>query len=154
MSLKKSTGLALAGVLLLAGGSLVLMGQTAGGAQEKEEKVLKKTPMAYSKPDSGKQMYMDYCAACHGMHGKGDGPAAEFLKSPLPDLSMMAKKNNGKFPAEHFAAVLRFGAEGKRAHGTDDMPIWGQLFATQHKPELAQLRIHNLSEFVELMQQK
>lgn len=152
MSFKKSTGLALAGVLLLAGSSLMLMGQ-AGETQEKQEKALKKVPITYSKPDSGKQMYMDYCAACHGMYGKGDGPAAEFMKSPLPDLSMMAKKNNGKFPADHFAAVLRFGTGG-HPHGTSDMPIWGQLFAAQEKGGLAQLRIHNLTEFVESMQQK
>jgi hypothetical protein len=86
------------------------------------------------------------------MSGAGDGPAVEFLKAPPADLSLMAKRNNGKFPAEHFASVLQFGTES-HAHGTSDMPIWGPLFRSQNK-DLVQLRIYNLSSFVESFQQK
>ena len=31
---------------------------------------------------SGKAMYQQYCAACHGSEGKGDGPAAFTLIDP------------------------------------------------------------------------
>jgi mono/diheme cytochrome c family protein len=97
-------------------------------------------------------MYKDYCAACHGIDGKGNGPATEFLKTPPPELTTMAKRNNGKFPSERFASVLRFGTV-THAHGTSDMPIWGPLFRSQNK-DVAELRIHNLSSFVESIQEK
>ena len=150
----RSVGIALAGMLLVASSGIVLMGQSSGASQdqEKTEKTIKKAPITYSKPESGVRMWKDYCAACHGMSGNGDGPAAEFLKSPPADLSLMAKRNNGKFPAERFASVLRFGSGG-HGHGTSDMPIWGPLFRSQSK-DLVELRIHNLSEFVESFQQK
>jgi len=97
-------------------------------------------------------MWKDYCAACRGRSGAGDGPAAELLKTPPADLSLMAKPNNGKFPAEHFALVLEFGSSG-HAHGTSDMPTWGPLFRSVNK-DLVRLRIANLSKYVESFQRK
>jgi mono/diheme cytochrome c family protein len=41
--------------------------------------------------DSGKRVYEDKCALCHGRNGKGDGPAAAAL-SPRP-----ADFNSSKF---------------------------------------------------------
>jgi mono/diheme cytochrome c family protein len=146
---KNALGLVLAGSLILAW-SAVLVVQGTASPQETQKKELKKVPIPYSKPESGAQMYKDYCAACHGPAGKGDGPAMEFLKAPPSDLTTMAKSNNGKFPAEHFASVLRFGTS-THPHGTSDMPIWGPLFRSQN---VAELRIRNLSSFVESMQEK
>ena len=151
MLVNKTLGLVLAGMVILAGSALLTVQGTAT-PQDTQEKKLKKVPITHSDPASGKQMYMDYCAACHGMDGKGNGPATEFLKAPPPDLTMLAKPNNGKFPAAHFAAVLRFG-ETTHAHGTSDMPLWGPLFRSQNK-DLVELRIHNLSAFVESIQEK
>lgn len=151
MLLNNALGLALAGSLVLAGAAVSIF-QGAAAPQETQEKTLKKVPMVQSDPASGKQMYKDYCAACHGIDGKGNGPAVEFLKSPPPDLTTMAKRNNGKFPADKFATVLRFGPS-THPHGTIDMPIWGPLFSSQNKA-LAELRIHNLNLFVESIQEK
>ena len=90
MKVTKSTGLVLAGALLLAVSGAILAGQGGGAEQEKQEKELKQVPVTYnSKPESGAQMYKDYCAACHGMEGKGKGPVVEFLKAPPPDLTTM-----------------------------------------------------------------
>jgi mono/diheme cytochrome c family protein len=136
----------------LAGSGAVLLGQEAGATNQPPQKKLEKAPITPSNAASGQQMFKDYCAACHGATGKGDGPAAELLKTAPPDLTMMAKNNNGKFPGDHFAAVLRFGTPG-HAHGTSDMPVWGPLFRTQN-PGLAQLRISNLESYVESIQQK
>jgi mono/diheme cytochrome c family protein len=154
MLFTRSMGIALVGMLLAAITGTVLMGQ-AGAAGQTETKV-KKVPITRSDVTSGAQMWKDYCAACHGASGNGNGPAAETLKSPPPDLSLMAKQNNGKFPAEHFAVVLKFGSGG-HAHGTSDMPIWGPLFNSlePHNTEgMTQLRIRNLTEYVESLQQK
>jgi len=125
------------------------------GIRQTTDKTLKKVPISQSQPDSGKQMYQDYCAACHGMDGKGSGPVVEFLKAPPPDLTTMAKRNDGKSVALHVKSVLTFGT-GTKAHGTLDMPLWGQLFNSLSGPErqIVQLRIANLTEYVESMQKK
>lgn len=138
--------------LFLAASGTVLLGQQAGATNQAPQKNIEKVPMAHSNPASGQQMFKDYCAACHGATGKGDGPAAELLKTPPPDLTAMARNNNGKFPADHFAAVLRFGT-GTHAHGTIDMPVWGPLFSRENK-DLMQMRVSNLESYVESIQQK
>jgi hypothetical protein len=67
----------------------------------------------------------------------------------------MAKRHNQKSVALKVNAVLRFGT-GSKAYGTLDMPLWGQLFNSLTGPErqLLQLRIGNLSEYVESIQKK
>jgi mono/diheme cytochrome c family protein len=99
---------------------------------------------------AGKLAYRDYCSACHGGTGKGDGPVADEFKTPPPDLTMMAKNNNGEFPTHHFLAVLHFGVGG-HAHGTSDMPVWGPLF---HGPGKDLVQIKNLEAYVESIQEK
>ena len=138
---------ALAAMLVAASGGMALMGQVGTSSQEAKTAV-KKGHAKHGNPESGAQMWKDYCAVCHGATGAGDGPAAEILESPPADLSLMAKRNNGKFPAEHFASVLRSGIGGP-VHGTSDMPFWGPLFRSH-----ADRRIRDLSAFVESLQQK
>jgi mono/diheme cytochrome c family protein len=149
MSVRKLLSYAAAGLLSLAVSVFLLWGQGAGATQEK---TVKKVPITHSNPESGEQMFKDYCAACHGLAGKGDGPAAEILKAPPTDLTTMAKRTGGKFSQERFASVLRFGT-GSHAHGTTDMPLWGPLFRSQNK-DLVDLRIHNLGDYVESLQVK
>jgi mono/diheme cytochrome c family protein len=117
-----------------------------------QEKTIKKVPTPVSSPASGKQMYKDYCAVCHGTSGKGDGPAASELKIVVPDLTTMAQRSNGKFSAEAFHSVMTFGTKTP-AHGTADMPIWGPVFKHLH-PDVSELRIANLSKYVESIQAK
>jgi len=150
MSIDKCLRFVLAGVLCAATGT-VLLGQQAG-ATSQPQKTIEKKPITHSNPASGQQMFKDYCAACHGAGGKGDGPAADLLKTAPPDLTALAKNNGGKFPADHFVAALHFGTEG-HAHGTIDMPVWGPLFSKENK-DLTQLRISNLESYVESIQQK
>jgi len=145
MLVNKFVGFAFTGLLLLAVGTAYLLAQ---------EKGIKKVSMPYSDPASGAQMYKDYCAACHGAKGMGDGPAVEFLKASPPDLRTLAQRNAGTFPADHVAAMLKFGT-GSHAHGTSDMPLWGPVFrARDTDKNVARLRIHNLTAFIESLQQK
>jgi len=144
-------------ILLGIGGlflGVLLIGQGTGITQT-TGKTLKRVPISQSQPDSGKQMYQDYCAACHGMDGTGSGSAVEFLKAPPPDLATMAKRYNEKSVALKVKSVLVFGS-GSKAHGTLEMPLWGQLFNSLTGPErqVVQLRIGNLSEYVESIQKK
>jgi mono/diheme cytochrome c family protein len=77
--------------------------------------------------DSGKSEFLSSCAACHGADGKGEGPMSGQLKTTPADLTVLSKKNGGTFP---FSSVYEFidGRKMLAAHGTREMPIWGQLY--------------------------
>lgn len=152
----KPTTFRCARMLLLGVGAILLL-RGAEAAQDKQATELKKVPITSSDPKLGAQLYKEYCSACHGMEGKGDGPVGRFLKGPPADLRTLAQRNNGKYPADYVAATLRFGTDSS-AHGTSDMPIWGPVFRAQedkHKNKRgADLRIRDLNEFVESLQQE
>jgi len=151
MPVKITIGCAVAALLLLLLSGPRLSGQ-GHGTQPPTTKSLKIVPISPSQPTSGAQMFKDYCASCHGVDGRGNGPAVTFLKTPPPDLRMMAKHNSGKYPAGQVMSTLTFGP-GSPAHGDLNMPTWGQLFRDTDK-RLATLRIHNLTRFVESIQDK
>jgi mono/diheme cytochrome c family protein len=105
--------------------------------------------------ETAKDMYMHYCAACHGANGKGLGPSAEALKSPPPDLTTLAKRHDGKFPYEYVTNVLQFGTRIV-AHGSSDMPIWGPIFGSMenyNEPAVKE-RIRKLCEYLASIQEK
>lgn len=117
---------------------------------------IKQVPITRTSPASGKQMYMDYCVVCHGVDGRGNGPAAVALKDQPTDLTQLASKNGGKFPDTYVYSVLQFGVETP-AHGTKDMPVWGHalrsLGSTSPTADmLAQQRIANLTSYLKTLQ--
>jgi mono/diheme cytochrome c family protein len=125
------------------------------GAQEQAQKVVKHVPVKPTSAASGEEMFNTYCAVCHGKDGKGKGPAAEALKVPPPDLTVLTKNNKGSYPSLKVSAVIR-GEQAMPAHGSKDMPVWGSLFwkmSQGHESEVQQ-RIANLNKYVEGMQQK
>ena len=77
--------------------------------------------------DAGKLEFQSSCASCHGTDGKGKGPVSEQLKVPPPDLTTLAKKNNGAFPTNALYEII-YGSKALPAHGTREMPIWGYQF--------------------------
>jgi len=104
---------------------------------------------------SGREMFKQYCAACHGAEAKGDGPAAYALKIPPANLSTLAKRHGGKFPVDYVTAVLQFGP-GVTAHGSTDMPTWGPLFQILDKQNdnAVRQRIKNLCDYLTTLQEK
>ena len=127
---------------------------TVAANAQSQSKEVKKEPVQATSPSSGSEMFHSYCAPCHGAEGKGNGPAASSLKNPPANLTQLAKKNGGKFPADHVAAVLRNGVSG--AHGSSEMPVWGPLFSqvSGHDESLVQMRISNLVRYLETIQEK
>ncbi|MBZ5616124.1 MAG: c-type cytochrome [Acidobacteriia bacterium] len=128
-------------------------------AQEKTQappaKVIKHVPVKAVSPASGKEMYMSYCAVCHGTDGKGGGPAASALKTAPTNLTLLSKTNEGKYPALKVAASIR-GEDALPAHGSKEMPVWGKLFwsmSSGHHSEVQQ-RVVNLNQYIESIQQK
>ena len=103
---------------------------------------------------SGQVLYKQFCAACHGADAKGSGPAAATLKTPPPDLTLLAKHNLGKFPSDYVSMILQFGP-GPSAHGSSDMPTWGPIFQLLDKSNerAVQHRIKNLSDYLNSIQE-
>jgi len=134
---------------------LLLMALSFAVAVFAQQSTVKKGPAPYTTASSGKEMYKAYCASCHGPDGKGNGPAASALKTPPADLTQIASKNGGKFPQSHIYEVIR-GEANTPAHGSAEMPVWGPVFRSisgGHQAEV-QLRINNLTNYVESLQKK
>lgn len=84
--------------------------------------------------DLGKEEYESNCVVCHGPKGKGDGPYSAYLIKTPSDLTLISKKNKGSFP---FMWVYRI-IDGRLmvgAHGTREMPIWGNEYIDKAAPE-------------------
>ena len=134
--------------------ALVIATVVMAPAQE-TKKEIKHVPIKATSAASGQEMYKTYCAVCHGTDGKGNGPAAEALKVPPTDLTVLTQKNSGKYPALRVAAIIR-GEEVLVAHGSKEMPIWGHLFWSMsggHGAEVQQ-RVANLNKYIETLQKK
>src|SRR5689334_21242052 len=116
---------------------------------------IKPIPVSRTSPASGREMFEDYCAACHGKSGKGDGPAAADLKSRPVELTRLTSNNHGKFPEDRVTEVMLAGRQ-ICAHGSKDMPIWGDLFRSLNpgRADVVQLRIANLTDYIQSIQTK
>jgi hypothetical protein len=77
------------------------------------------------------------------------------LKVSPTNLPTLAAKNGGAFPGAHIAAVIQGGAMTP-AHGSKEMPVWGPIFMTMggHSAAQVQLRVRNLTNYLESMQVK
>ena len=77
--------------------------------------------------DIGKSEFQSSCSSCHGTDGKGKGPVSDQLKVLPSDLTILAKNNNGVFPTNAVYETI-YGSKTIAAHGTREMPIWGERF--------------------------
>lgn len=75
----------------------------------------------------GHAAFMKYCASCHGVDGKGGGPVADELRTPPSDLTSIASRRDGVFPAAMITEIID-GRRFTRGHGPSDMPVWGKKF--------------------------
>lgn len=102
----------------------------------------------------GTELYRSHCAACHGQDGRGQGPAARSLKTPPPDLTLIARHNKGVFPLERIEKIIA-GEVARPTHGTSQMPVWGPLFSNvENDLDLHKVRLRNLAKFIESIQKK
>jgi mono/diheme cytochrome c family protein len=104
---------------------------------------------------SGHELYTVYCASCHGVEGKGNGPAAPALKARVPDLTLLKRKSGGKFPLLLVEQAID-GEEGIPAvHGTREMPVYYELFeAIRRDPAFVAQRIDLLTGYIQSIQEK
>lgn len=125
---------------------------------------LSNTAFAAEKVGIGKNEYNSACAVCHGLTGKGDdGPLKSLLARPVPNLTVLAKNNNGVFPFDRVFQIID-GRQEVKAHGPREMPIWGNAFNNQsslyfdnYPPQdsesAARSRILALTEYVYRLQE-
>lgn len=124
-----------------------------GATESRPQPILKNVPVKEVSPVSGKEMYQAYCAVCHGMDGKGSGPAATAMKVQPTDLTLLAKSHGGKYPDMEVVSSID-GKSNLPAHGSPEMPVWGKLFwgiSHGHEGEVVQ-RTANLNHYIETMQ--
>jgi mono/diheme cytochrome c family protein len=76
---------------------------------------------------AGSAVFSTYCASCHGVDAKGDGPLADSLRYRPPDLTLIAKRNGGTYPAEKVFKIID-GRDPVKGHGGPEMPVWGDAF--------------------------
>ena len=114
-------------------------------------------PVSKAPANNGRQMYVNYCAPCHGVDGKGNGPAAAALKKQPTDLAVLSRNNGGKYPSTHIVSVLQFGTANP-SHGSAEMPMWGPVLGSVNsapsEPNVSALRISNLSRYLQTLQEK
>ena len=97
-------------------GALGLLGALAAGAAAQEQAL-----------PQGEELYRQYCGACHGINGDGNGPIAIVLDPRPADLRGIAARRHGVFPDAEIARIID-GRDPIVAHGTREMPVWGERF--------------------------
>ena len=75
---------------------------------------------------SGAEIYLDYCATCHGEDANGQGPMAGVLLIKPANLSALTKDNGGVFPTARVVARID-GRDPLVSHGSP-MPVYGDYF--------------------------
>jgi mono/diheme cytochrome c family protein len=99
-------------------------------------------------------IFRAYCAPCHGLDGKGHGPAASALNSKVADLTLLTKHARGQFPSDRVRNVLE-GTQTPAAHGSHEMPVWGPVFhQVEADQDLGSVRVQNLVTYIESLQRK
>ncbi len=104
----------------------------------------------------GRSLYLARCASCHGIDGKGDGPAAAALSPAPTDLTRLAQRYGGNFPREYVLEVVT-GEREIVAHGSRAMPVWSQRFgpsggATAVASVYTRSGLERLIDYVETLQ--
>lgn len=103
---------------------------------------------------AGSYAFRTHCASCHGTDGKGEGPMTANLRFQPPDLTLIAKRNGGSFPAERVYRIVD-GRNPLKGHGGSDMPIWGDAFKnadTGYDEAHAKARVQSVVDYLKTLQ--
>lgn len=113
---------------------------------------------AESAPDPDRAIYLQYCGACHGPTGKGDGVAGSLITPKPADLTRIAQEHGGTFPFQGVIAYID-GSQDVRAHGNPTMPVWGERLGDepawdQGRRVQAQGKLMAIAEYIRSIQDK
>lgn len=108
--------------------------------------------------DFGQREFVASCASCHGASAKGDGVLTSYLVKPPSDLTTLARRNGGVFPAQRVRDTIDGrGSIDIGPHGARDMPVWGQVYRaedTQPYELHGRIRISALVDYLARIQVK
>jgi mono/diheme cytochrome c family protein len=107
---------------------------------------------------NGAELYGRFCASCHGPAGRGDGPVSKAFKTEVPDLTLIARRHGGVFPRDSIERIID-GRAAVFAHGSRDMPVWGEEFAhaelgNPDAERATQLIVQRLLDYVQALQRQ
>jgi len=74
--------------------------------------------------DRGQIEFLLNCARCHGTDAKGSGPDSAKLHIKPVDLTVLAKRNHGRFEPGAIYQMID-GRDSHLSHHSPEMPIWG-----------------------------
>jgi len=132
------------GCLLIAGASLLSAGQSSRQGEP---------PRLVIESMTGEDSFRFYCASCHGVSGRGDGPVGTSLKTRPPDLTLLTRRNGGTFPRGNVISFVTGVSDKLPTHGPSDMPVWGPIFrALDPSDARVKIRIDNIVTFIESLQ--
>ena len=115
---------------------------------------IKRIPARSTATLTGQDLFREYCAVCHGTDATGEGPAATALKVKPANLTQISRKNDGKYPEIRVQRVIN-GEDEVSAHGSREMPVWGQIFRhLSANQDLGAVRVYNLVKYIEQVQAK
>jgi len=143
-----------ASLVFIALQAAVLLAGLFAAASTPDDPAKKKTdqPVHLIHSLNGPDLYRSYCASCHGTEGKGDGPVAPALNSKVSDLTTIARRNGGVFPAAQVNKIIS-GDQIILAHGTREMPVWGPIFhQVQEDRDYGEVRLQNLTNYLKSVQ--
>jgi hypothetical protein len=70
-------------------------------------------------------------------------------------LTQIAKRNNGKFPAQHVRDIIEGKDTSAMAHGNREMPVWGPVFHfVEWDQDLGNVRLDAITKYLESIQEK
>lgn len=73
-------------------------------------------------PD-GRAAFMENCAGCHGIDGKGSGPLVSGVGLISADLTQISARNGGTFPRQDIMAIID--GLNRDPHFSNAMPEFG-----------------------------
>jgi mono/diheme cytochrome c family protein len=135
------------GICLVAAASLAAISPAPDAQRQQPPSILLESV-------DGADSFQRYCATCHGRSGKGDGQVAAALNTKPADLTQLARRNNGLYPADRVRAVVAGYGAALPAHGLTDMPVWGPIFRALDSSDVrVAVRIDNIVEYLGNLQE-
>jgi len=107
----------------------------------------------------GKELFHQHCSLCHGEDATGHGSwydpnnfEPERRVQPA-DLTVLSERNAGKFPTDRVRDSI-YSKSPIPAHGTPDMPAWGDVFySMKSDPKALEQRVRDLTAYIESLQE-
>jgi mono/diheme cytochrome c family protein len=99
-----------------------------------------------NQPLSGASLFADNCATCHGADATGGQTPSRVA---APDLTLLAQKAKGRFPAPRVADIIRYGGALPDHSVSKQMPVWSKIFYAECGPVYSRRVVVELLKFIQ-----